>query len=116
MSGRDAHFTQSLKAGFERSGLNLSPADQQKLQSLRDQDAKVCGLFKKNLAEDKTELLFDKSELEGAPTPGSRSGRERESSRDSQISRPIPYCSSAPSRRRGDASRGPASARLTVLT
>jgi thimet oligopeptidase len=65
VSGRDAHFTQSLKAGFERSGLNLSPADQQKLQSLRDQDAKVCGLFKKNLAEDKTELLFDKSELEG---------------------------------------------------
>ena len=27
--------------------------------------AKVCGLFKKNLAEDKTELLFDKTELEG---------------------------------------------------
>ena len=65
VSGRDAHFVQALKSGFERSGLNLSPADQKKLQSLRDQDAKVCGLFKKNLAEDKTELLFDKSELEG---------------------------------------------------
>ena len=63
VSGRDAPCT--LKSGFERSGLNLSPADQKKLQSLRDQDAKVCGLFKKNLAEDKTELLFDKSELEG---------------------------------------------------
>ena len=65
VEGRDAHFVSSLKAGFERSGLNLSPADQKKLQKLRDADAKVCGLFKKNLAEDKTELLFDKSELEG---------------------------------------------------
>ena len=64
-TGRDAHFVQSLKAGFERSGLSLSPADQKKLQKLRNADAKVCGLFKKNLAEDKTELLFDKSELEG---------------------------------------------------
>ena len=75
-SGRDVHFVQALKSGFERSGLNLSPADQKKLQSLRDQDAKVCGLFKKNLAEDKTELLFDKSELRVVLMPGSRSGRE----------------------------------------
>ena len=112
------HFLQSLKAGFVPvADLNLSLRPTSRSAGAARQDAKVCGL-QENLAEDKTELLFDKSELEGCSDAVIAEPDEgRESSRYPQVSRFDPRTTAVlPWRRRGGASHGPASARLTVLT
>ncbi|GMI11369.1 hypothetical protein TrLO_g7785 [Triparma laevis f. longispina] len=60
-----SHFVQAIVSSFEASGLGLSPSDQAKLQELKDKDTALCTEYKKNLAEDKTELFFTPEELTG---------------------------------------------------
>ena len=63
----ESHFVDAIRGQFERSGLGLSAADQKVLQDLRDRDAAVCSEYKKNLAEDATQLFFDERDLAGLP-------------------------------------------------
>lgn len=52
---------------FERNGLNLDEEKRNQIKELKGKLSKLQIEFQKNLAEDKTTLLFDKSELEGLP-------------------------------------------------
>jgi len=59
------HYVTAILDGFGRSGLELSDADSEALTKCLAGDADACNLYKKNLGEDKTELVFDPEELEG---------------------------------------------------
>jgi len=50
---------------FERSGFALDEEQKAELRRLLDADAEVCAKFKTNLAEDKTRLTFEPSQLNG---------------------------------------------------
>ncbi len=52
---------------FERNGLNLDEEKRNQVKELKGKLSKLQIEFQKNLAEDKTTLLFEKSELEGLP-------------------------------------------------
>jgi len=61
----EAHFLRAVLLDFERSGFALEAEQKVELRQLLDADAEVCAKFKTSLAEDKTRLSFEPSELDG---------------------------------------------------
>jgi Zn-dependent oligopeptidase len=53
---------------YERNGLALPEEQRQKVKDLKNKLSTICIDFTKNVAEDKTTLLFTDEELDGCPT------------------------------------------------
>ncbi|CAD7931195.1 unnamed protein product [Amoebophrya sp. A25] len=65
LSGYQRHFVDSILGMYERAGLGLGESDAAALSTLLTDDAQCCNVYKKNLAEDKTQVKLTPAELAG---------------------------------------------------
>ncbi|KAL9651480.1 hypothetical protein ABK040_001427 [Willaertia magna] len=66
-SEEDKRLVKRMIRDFERNGLGLPEEKRSQVKDLKNQLSKLSIQFTKNIAEDKTELLFSEDELDGCP-------------------------------------------------
>jgi len=67
VSGEDARLVEKTILDFKRSGLDLPPADREKLKAIRQRIVELSNQFETEVAETKDFALFTREQMRGVP-------------------------------------------------